>query len=90
VYVGPNKNLANAITVHKSQGNEWATVILVLYNTGNQQSNFVNKNLIYTAMTRAKSRLIIISSRPEDLFYGISKEAAKRYSTDYLQLFPKT
>ena len=84
VYVGPNKNLANAITVHKSQGNEWATVILVLYNTGNQQYNFVNKNLLYTAMTRAKSRLIIISNQREDLFNGIKREASKRYSTDYL------
>jgi exodeoxyribonuclease V alpha subunit len=84
VYLGNYMCQASAITVHKSQGNEWATVILVLYNTGNQQSNFVNKNLLYTAMTRAKRRLIIIGSRPEDLFYGIKREAAKRYSTDYL------
>jgi exodeoxyribonuclease V alpha subunit len=84
VYIGADKCQASAITVHKSQGNEWATVILVLYNTGNQQSNFVNKKLLYTAMTRAKSRLIIICNQREELFNWIKREASKRYSTDYL------
>ena len=84
IYFGTDKCLANAITVHKAQGSEWFTVILVLYNTKNQQYNFVDKNLLYTTMTRAKSRLIIIGNQREEVFNGIKREAAKRYSTDYL------
>lgn len=43
---------ANAITVDKSQGSEWDFVIFYIpeFNTG----SFLNKNRIYTAITRAK------------------------------------
>ncbi|GMA69223.1 hypothetical protein GCM10025879_04690 [Leuconostoc litchii] len=58
----PKKNLkqlslAYATTVHKAQGNEFQLVIMVLTN------NFgvmLNRNLLYTGITRAKSALILV------------------------------
>lgn len=52
--------LAYAVTVHKSQGNEYPCVIIPL--TG-VPSPLCFRNLIYTAVTRAKNHLIIVGSR---------------------------
>ena len=49
--------LAYAVTVHKSQGSEFDTVILPLYYG---YSDFLTRNLLYTALTRAKKKLMII------------------------------
>ena len=51
--------LAYAISIHKSQGSEYDNVVIVLANSFKRM--FYNK-LIYTAVTRAKSSLIIIGS----------------------------
>lgn len=52
----------NAITVHRSQGSEYNTVILVIDRTtrimGKQKPEFARK-LCYTAVTRAKERLLV-------------------------------
>ena len=48
---------AYAVTVHKSQGSEFDTVILPLFYGNNE---FLTRNLLYTAMTRAKKRLVIV------------------------------
>ncbi len=50
---------AYAVTVHKSQGSEFDTVILPLYYGA---TPFLTRNLFYTAITRAKSKLFIIGS----------------------------
>jgi len=47
--------LGNAVTVHKAQGSQWARVIVVL--TG---SRMLDRTLIYTAMTRAQSQVILV------------------------------
>jgi exodeoxyribonuclease V alpha subunit len=52
--------LAYAITVHKSQGSEFNTVIMPLFDGFNK---LFYRNLFYTAVTRAKSRLILIGSQ---------------------------
>ena len=52
-------SLAYAISIHKSQGSEYDNVVIVLANSFKRM--FYNK-LIYTAVTRAKSSLIIIGS----------------------------
>ena len=49
--------MAYAITVHKSQGSEYATVIMPL---GNMAPMLCNRNLLYTAVTRAKTRVILV------------------------------
>ena len=51
--------LAYAISIHKSQGSEYDNVVIVLAKSFRRM--FYNK-LIYTAVTRAKSSLIIIGS----------------------------
>ncbi|MDE3270297.1 MAG: ATP-dependent RecD-like DNA helicase [Pseudomonadota bacterium] len=51
--------LAYAISVHKSQGSEFAVVIMPFVR---QQTMMLNKNLCYTAITRAKQKFIAIGS----------------------------
>ena len=47
------------ITIHKSQGDEYDNVLLVLYKS---PYIMLNKNLLYTAITRAKTHLTIIGT----------------------------
>lgn len=58
--------LAYAITVHKSQGSEFPVVIMPVVN-----SRMLQRNLIYTAVTRAK-KLCILLGNPESLAKGIA------------------
>jgi exodeoxyribonuclease V alpha subunit len=52
--------LAYAISVHKSQGSEYPAVILPLTT---QHYLLLQRNLIYTGITRAKRLLILIGSK---------------------------
>jgi hypothetical protein len=45
------------ITVHKAQGSEWRKVFLILHHT---HSAMVSRELLYTAVTRAKESLYIL------------------------------
>ena len=49
--------LAYAITVHKSQGSEFDAVVLTVFG---QQRQLCYRNLLYTAITRAKKLLILV------------------------------
>ena len=48
---------AYAITVHKSQGSEYPTVILPAYGA---PPMLLTRNLLYTAVTRAETRVIVV------------------------------
>jgi exodeoxyribonuclease V alpha subunit len=52
--------LAYAITVHKSQGSEFPCVIIPLHTT---HYPLLQRNLIYTAVTRGKSLVILVGSK---------------------------
>ena len=52
--------LAYAITVHKSQGSEYHTVIMVLVNS---HAIMLQRNLFYTAVTRAKRKVILVGTK---------------------------
>ncbi len=52
--------LSYAITVHKSQGSEFDCVIIPLLDT---PEKLCYRNLLYTAVTRAKKHLIIVGNR---------------------------
>jgi len=52
--------LAYAVTVHKSQGSEYPAVILPLLSG---PRGLFNRNLLYTAVTRARSCVVILGSR---------------------------
>ena len=83
VYIGSDKCHANAITVHKSQGSEWPTVILVMCNSRDSFSPFLNKKILYTAVTRAKKRLIIIGN-PESIKWSVDRHAPRRNTLSYV------
>ncbi len=51
--------LAYALTVHKAQGSQWHRVIVCLPST---RSSSVDRSLIYTALTRAQSEVILLGS----------------------------
>jgi len=51
--------LAYAITVHKAQGNEFSTVI---FGSTLTRSRLLTRSLFYTAMTRAKTMLILVGA----------------------------
>ncbi|MBQ2505364.1 MAG: AAA family ATPase [Erysipelotrichaceae bacterium] len=67
-------SLAYALSVHKAQGSEYQIVYFV-FNRNN--IHMLNKNLIYTAISRAKKKLVIIGTR--QLFKeGLIKEMKRR------------
>ena len=51
--------LAYAVTVHKSQGSEYDYVIIPLFDV---PGKLKYRNLLYTAVTRAKKMLIVVGS----------------------------
>ena len=74
----PALELAYALTVHKCQGSEFGTVILVLP----VPCRLLSRELLYTALTRQKDRIIILhqGQRAELLQYSSDdhSETAKR------------
>lgn len=70
-------DLSYAITVHKSQGSEFKAVIIPALGV---VPNLAYRNLLYTAVTRAKDMLITVGSG--DLIYKMTEndKKAKRYS----------
>ena len=68
---------AYSITVHKSQGSEFDVVILVAAQTAPM---LLTRNLIYTAMTRAKKLLIVIGSQSV-INYMISNNESRQRNT---------
>ena len=59
----PDNNTAYALTVHKSQGSEFDRVLLVLPES---LSQVVTRELIYTAITRARTAIDVLA--PEEVF----------------------
>lgn len=72
--------LAYALTVHKAQGSEFGTVILVL----NDPCLLLSKELLYTAITRQVNKLVILYNKDASNLrdYSNSKysEIAKRFT----------
>lgn len=58
----PRVERAYAMTVHKSQGSEFDTVVVVV-----PPGALFDRRLIYTAMTRAKRRVVLIGQRKDFL-----------------------
>ena len=52
-------NLAYAVTIHKSQGAEYKVVVIPL---AAQHYILLKKNLLYTALTRGKNLVVLVSS----------------------------
>ena len=69
------------ISIHKSQGSEFELVIMPI---SSSYKRMLYKKLIYTAVTRAKKRLIIIGE-PMAFMYGITNNNEKIRKTGLLQ-----
>lgn len=66
------------LTAHKSQGSEFDHVVLVL---SNNESSILTKELLYTAVTRARKSLLILSA--ESVFtYSIKRRVVRRSGID--------
>ncbi len=69
--------LAYAITVHKSQGSEFRTVVIpVFYGT----EKLFTKNLFYTAVTRAKEMVVLVGQKGAIFKMVDNDYEAKRFS----------
>lgn len=71
--------LAYALTVHKAQGSDFATVFVVLP----QRSRLMTRELLYTALTRSRTRLVLLLEGSDASFlYDLTKpersETARR------------
>ena len=79
-----NLNLAYAVSIHKSQGSEYKLVILPMFKS---YSVMLKRKLIYTAITRAKEKLIIIGDI--NAFYqGLNEIEKNRQTSLALRLNP--
>jgi exodeoxyribonuclease V alpha subunit len=73
-----NLELAYAITIHKSQGSEYPAVVIPMYQG---PAMLMNRNLLYTAVTRAKSCVCLVGN-PEIFNNMLRNETeARRYSS---------
>jgi exodeoxyribonuclease V alpha subunit len=70
--------LAYAITVHKSQGSEYPCVILPLTTA---HYIMLQRNLLYTAVTRASKMMIITGSKQALQIAVANKKSRKRYTS---------
>jgi exodeoxyribonuclease V alpha subunit len=53
-------SLAYAVTIHKAQGSEFPAVVIPV---AMQQFMLLQRNLIYTGITRAKQMLVVVGQR---------------------------
>jgi len=65
--------LGYSLTVHKSQGSEWRKVFLCIHQT---HAAMVSRELLYTAVTRAREELYVICE-PETFTNGINSQRVK-------------
>lgn len=70
--------LSYAITIHKSQGSEYPAVVLPLFSG---PRILLNRNLLYTAVTRAKQCVVIVGNGHLVESMIQNNDEQKRYST---------
>lgn len=59
-------DLAYCTTIHKSQGSEYHTVIMVVYDEPNAKWSMNNRSIVYTGITRASENIAIVTDRVPD------------------------
>ncbi len=64
------------MTIHKSQGSEFDTVVIAL------DANYMlqTRNLLYTAVTRAKKMVVLVGAKKTVARMIRNNETARRYS----------
>ncbi|CAM2753824.1 ATP-dependent RecD-like DNA helicase [Hathewaya histolytica] len=71
-------NLAYAITIHKSQGSEFPVVIIPMFMG---PPMLMNKNLLYTGITRAKKMAVLVGQEKALSFMVKNDRSFERYSS---------
>ena len=69
-------SLAYAISVHRSQGSEYAAVVMPVHF---QHWNLLNRSIVYTGLTRAK-KLAILIGQSGAIKKAIKQSSAERYT----------
>lgn len=75
---------AYMITAHKSQGQEYPNIIVVL-----KKSILLNRNILYTALSRAQKSIILISSK-DNLEKCIKRKVKRLSLLDYMFTYYKS
>lgn len=78
--------LAYAVTVHKSQGSEFDVVVMPVFET---HRLLMTRNLLYTAITRAKSLVVLVGTEEYIRMFVKNDNIQKRFSglKNKLQVF---
>jgi exodeoxyribonuclease V alpha subunit len=79
-------SLAYAITIHKSQGSEFPAVVVPL---AMQHYLLLQRNLVYTAMTRGRRLVVLVGQRKALATAVRNDRAAERFSGLYDRLLTK-
>jgi exodeoxyribonuclease V alpha subunit len=69
--------LAYALTVHKAQGSEYPAVVLVHHTS---QYIMLQRNLLYTGLTRAQKKCVFVGNRPAIWTAVRNNRIARRYT----------
>lgn len=77
--------LAYALTIHKSQGSSFGKTIVVI----NGKSSFISKELLYTAFSRQRNKLIILSDLPIEELIQYANDWYSDTKQRYTDLFEK-
>ncbi len=75
--------LAYAVTIHKSQGSEYPAVIIPLHSG---PPMLLNRNLLYTAVTRAKQLVVIVGLEDTTKKMVDNNKEVQRYSSLHIHL----
>ena len=70
--------LAYAISIHRSQGSEWPNIIIYLPTCRTGPNNFINRRLLYTAITRASKRVWCVGAM-SDYVQAVATDVPERY-----------
>ena len=69
--------LSYAVTVHKSQGSEYPCVVIPVHS---QHYMMLQRNLLYTAVTRGRKRVVLVGTRKALGLAVRRRDTSRRYT----------
>lgn len=77
--------LSYAITIHKSQGSEFPAVIIPIMGGS---PLLMNKNLLYTAVTRAK-KIVVLIGKSSNVYYMVNNKLSSSRNTNLKKMLER-